>query len=158
MPYCSQCGGQIRDTDVFCGLCGARQPVSAAPASDGISPRTASILCYIPIMGWIPAVIALASRRFRQDTAVRFHAFQGIYLFVVWLIVDWILGPVASVSMWRGWARSWQTGIPTFTLVGALKAAVMVAWIFMLVKTSKGEQYRLPILGGLAERSVAEQK
>ncbi len=158
MPYCSQCGGQIRDADVFCGLCGARQPVSAAPAADGISPRTASILCYIPVMGWIPAVIVLASGRFRRDADVRFHAFQGIYLFVVWLIVDWILGPATGFSMWHGWTRHWETGLPAVTLVGAMKAAVFVAWIFMLVKTSKGEHYRLPILGELAERSVAEQK
>ncbi len=158
MPYCSQCGAQVRDTDAFCGMCAARQPVPAPPAGDGISPRTASILCYIPVVGWIPAVIALASGRFRRDTTVRFHAFQGIYLFVVWLIVDWILGPATGFSMGRAWAGSWHTGIPALGLVGLLKAAVMVAWVVMMVKASKGEMYRLPILGELAERSVAEQK
>jgi uncharacterized membrane protein len=33
-----------------------------------------------------------------------------------------------------------------------------VGWIFMLLKASEGVRYRLPLLGELAERSVAEQK
>lgn len=155
MPYCSHCGVQIRDVDAFCGGCGARQPVTAPSPSDGISPRTASTLCYIPVVGWIPAVIALASGRFRRDTDVRFHAFQGIFLFVVWLIVDWILSPTGGFPIGRAWGH---TGFPTLGLAGVLKAAVFIAWIVMLVKASKGERYRLPILGELAERSVAEQK
>ena len=155
MPYCCQCGKETRATDVFCGVCGARQPVSP-PASTAMSPRTASILCYLPIVGWIPAVIVLASRQFRQDVTVRFHAFQGIYLFVVWLIVDWILSPMTGFSMVHGWPRPWV--FPGLSLVFVLKAAIFFAWIFMLVKVSHGEHFRLPILGELADRSVAEQK
>jgi uncharacterized membrane protein len=121
-----------------------------------MSPRTASILCYIPVVGWIAAVIVLASRQFRRDTTVRFHAFQGIYLFVVWLIVDWILSPMTGFSMMRGWHRPWL--VPGISLVFILKAVIFFCWIFMLVKVSHGEHYRLPILGELADRSVAEQK
>jgi len=155
MPYCCQCGNGTRDNDLFCGVCGARQAASPA-ASGGMSPRTASILCYIPVVGWIPAVIALASRHFRQDVTVRFHAFQGIYLFVVWLIVDWILSPVAGFNLMHGWSRPWV--LPGLSLVFVLKAVILVTWIFMLVKVSHGEHFRLPILGELADRSVAEQK
>ena len=68
----------------------------------GISPRTASLLCYIPILGWIVSIVVLASARFRADSRVRFHAFQGLYLFVAWLIVDWVLGPCFT---WRFGAR-----------------------------------------------------
>jgi uncharacterized membrane protein len=32
------------------------------------------------------------------------------------------------------------------------------AWIFMIVKTSQDEVYKLPILGELAEKSVSEQR
>src|ERR1035438_10032324 len=98
MPFCSQCGHEVHPRDVFCAQCGARQPVPAVPprGSDlltGISPRTASILCYIPTLGWIAAVIVLATRRFRNDRTVRFHAFQGLYLFAAWLFVQWALKP-----------------------------------------------------------------
>ena len=155
MPFCCQCGKETRETDVFCGACGARQPVSP-PSSTGMSPRTASILCYIPVVGWIPAVIVLASRQFRQDATVRFHAFQGIYLFVIWLIVDWILSPMTGFSVMHGWRRPWL--IPGISLVAVLKALIFFTWIYMLVKVSHGEHCRLPIVGELADRSVAEQK
>src|SRR5438105_7653090 len=100
MPFCSQCGNQVAAADVFCGRCGARQPAGAGrptPAADplaGINPRTASILCYIPGVGWIASIIVLASERFRHNRAVRFHAFQGLYLFVAWLMEDWVLRPL----------------------------------------------------------------
>jgi uncharacterized membrane protein len=41
-----------------------------APAPDPlsqISPRTASICCYIPGIGWIASIIVLASQKFRKD-------------------------------------------------------------------------------------------
>src|SRR5512143_3964323 len=103
MPFCSQCGNSVGTADKYCGRCGAAQPSAAgspgAPrrASDplgGISARTASILCYIPGIGWIAAVVVLAADRFRHDRAVRFHAFQGLYLFVAWLLNQWVLSAI----------------------------------------------------------------
>src|SRR5437899_8049584 len=99
MPYCSQCGSQVGPADVYCANCGSRQPAEAPRDSDlmsGVSPRTASILCYIPVIGWIASIIVLASDRFRRNHQVRFHAFQGLYLFVAWLIVDQVLRPLFS--------------------------------------------------------------
>jgi uncharacterized membrane protein len=115
----------------------------------GISPRTASLLCYIPILGWIVSIVVLASARFRADGRVRFHAFQGLYLFVTWLIVDWVLGPAFRFAFWA-------PGHLAFS--GLLKAVIFVAWIFMIIKTSHDEMYKLPILGDLAEKSVSEQR
>src|SRR5689334_820004 len=98
MPFCSQCGNEVTPADVFCGKCGARQPSSAGmppprpvDAFAGLSPRTASILCYVPGLGWIGSIVVLASEKFRHDRTVRFHAFQGLYLFVAWLLDDWVL-------------------------------------------------------------------
>lgn len=139
--------------DAYCGSCGARQPVSAPPPIDylhGISPRTASLLCYIPILGWIVSIVVLASARFRSDTRVRFHAFQGLYLFVAWLLVDWVVAPMFGFAFWG----------PPFhnVLPGLLKAVIFGTWIFMIIKTSQDEMYKLPILGDLAEKSVSEQR
>ncbi len=151
MPYCSQCGTQATDKDVFCGNCGARQPVSPPPKThplSNISSRNASLLCYIPFVGWVPAIVVLAADRFKRDRAVRFHAFQGIYLFVTWLIVDWAVAPFFSHL---------PGATIDFGIGGLLKLAVFAVWIFMIVKTSQDETVRLPLLGELAERSIAEQ-
>src|SRR5450756_165161 len=101
MAFCTQCGTAVGDADRYCGKCGAPQPAAAAPPSgsatasggpeflSGVNGRTASLLCYIPLVGWVAAIVVLAAARFRRDYNVRFNAFQGLYLFVAWLIVDW---------------------------------------------------------------------
>lgn len=159
MPYCTQCGSPVQDTDVFCAGCGARQtdrdtaqprqaPENAASKGflGDMSPRTASILCYIPWMGWIASIVVLASERFRHNRDVRFHAFQGLYLFVAWLFVDWVFEPFAAFTAGTQFVGK------------AMKLAVLGTWILMLVKTSQDQLFRLPILGDLAERSVSEQR
>jgi uncharacterized membrane protein len=149
MPYCCQCGNSVGNHDAFCGVCGARQPASTAAPIDymsGISPRTASLLCYIPMLGWIVSIVVLASARFRGDGRVRFHAFQGLYLFVTWLLVDWVLSPI-----FRG--PPFHSFFP-----GLLKVVIFGAWIFMIIKTAHDVTYKLPILGDLAEKSVSEQR
>ncbi len=139
--------------DPYCGRCGARQPVPAAPLPglntrpadplSGISPRTASILCYVPWMGWIAAVVVLSSEKFRRDRVVRFHAFQGLYLFVAWLLNQYVL-------RWMPWP------FPHFQFWGIITALLLFAAIFMMVKAAHEEMYSLPVFGELAARSVAE--
>jgi uncharacterized membrane protein len=151
MPYCTQCGKQIAERDKFCAGCGSKQGGGpAAPAADlldGIAPRTASLLCYLPVVGWIPCIVVLATHRFRDEREVRFHAFQGLYLFVVWLLVDWVVSPMFGFLPGHA--------LPVAKL---LKLGVLVAWVFMLVKLAQNQTFRLPILGELAERSVDEQR
>lgn len=152
MPYCTRCGTEVRETDVFCPACGARQKGARPPEGTGdlfssVSGKGAALACYIPVIGWIPAIVVLASSRFRAEREVRFHAFQGLYLFVVWLIVDWVAAPIFGVI----------PGFP-FPIARLLKLAVILAWVFMLIKVAQNQNYRLPILGELAERSVAEQE
>lgn len=162
MPFCCSCGKAAGDADKFCAICGAPQPVTGgagqAPAAGflgEVSGKNAALLCYIPWLGWIAAIIVLASRRYRRDTAdareVRFHAFQGLYLFVAWLIVDWVVSPVLRLSM-LGMGHAFGP------LGGLLHLLVLAAWIVMIVKVSHAEHYRLPIIGEMAERSVEEQR
>ena len=156
MLYCSNCGGPVNPGDAFCGKCGGRQPgaSSAAPsppvpatspgAAPGITPQTAATLCYVPWFGWIASIYVLASERFRQERDTRFHAFQGLYLFVVWLVVDRVIAPMF------GYGFMPNLGWP-------LRMAVVGTGIFMLVKTGRRERFKLPVLGDLAEKSASEQ-
>jgi uncharacterized membrane protein len=109
----------------------------------GIQPRTASILCYIPGIGWIASIVVLASEKFRRDRAVRFHAFQGLYLFVAWLMEDWVLRPMFRMA-------------PDLHIHGIFEALLLGMSIFMMVKAAHEETYPLPLFGELAQRSVAE--
>lgn len=107
------------------------------------------MLCYIPVLGWIPSIVVLASPRFRSERTVRFHAFQGLYLFVVWLLLDWVFVPFTN-AIPGGRA-------PFGAVAGLLHLAVFAAWIWMIVKTAQEQVFHLPIVGELAERSLAEQ-
>jgi uncharacterized membrane protein len=151
MPFCSQCGNQVGPGDAYCANCGTRQPFAAGPRPSpggpdplaSISPRTASILCYVPGIGWLGAIVVLASDKFRADRFVRFHAFQGLYLFVAWLMNEWVLKAMFS-------------GVFRFPLYHIVQVALLVMSIFMMVKASHDEAYALPVFGELAHRSMAE--
>src|SRR4051812_37953865 len=129
MPFCSQCGNQVAPADAYCGKCGARQPMGAASPSpgagslQGLNPRTASILCYVPWVGWIAAIVVLASDRFRHNRTVRFHAFQGLYIFVAWLIADQVLRPVLS-------------SVEHFHIYHVVELLLIGMSIFMMVKAA----------------------
>lgn len=156
MPYCVQCGNQVDDADQFCARCGHQQGAAASPGRavpprdsfTGLSPRMASLLCYIPLLGWLMSLLVLATPHLRRDRAVRFHAFQGLYLFVAWLLLDWFLKPLFHMGV----VPHIQRIVPD-----VLQLAVLAGWIIMLIKTGQNERYHLPIVGELAERSVAEQ-
>ncbi|MDE3196776.1 MAG: hypothetical protein KGN84_10560 [Acidobacteriota bacterium] len=163
MPFCTQCGHEVGNADVFCANCGKRQSPTApgpsaappppppfpGPPGDplaSITPRTASILCYIPTVGWIAAVVVLASKKFKTDRIVRFHAFQGLYLFAAWLLVQWVVRPVMHAV----------PGHP-FPLDSVLSVILFLVSIFMVIKASHNEVYVLPIIGELAQKSALEQ-
>jgi len=166
MPYCVQCGQTVGGSDKFCAKCGAQQSggASSGPgrATSGpgsvqdfwtnISHRNAALLCYIPWVGWIAAIAVLASERFRAEKRLRFHAFQGLYLFAAWLMVEWVVAPMLAFPVPAA-------GFPFYrTISQILHLLIVGAWIFMLMKVSHDEDYRLPILGELADRSVSEQR
>ena len=94
------------------------------------------------------SIVVLASAKYRDEIETRFHAFQGLYLFVAWLITDWVLSPMMSGASHL---------LLGFRIGGLLKALIVCAWIFMLVKVSQRERFKLPIIGDLAEKSVTEQ-
>lgn len=174
MAYCTQCGNQVVDRDLFCAECGAPQggpaggsrpsPATPDPASSFVPPPSfrashpapefmagwpdnkVAGLCYLPFVGWVFAIVVLAAERFRHATEVRFHAFQGLYLFVVFLILKWVFDPLA----YHNHAMRQITDLIQLVVIGG--------GIFMLVKTNQGHLIRLPFLGELADKSVSEQK
>jgi uncharacterized membrane protein len=149
LPFCTNCGTGVDPYASFCHNCGAAQPHPRAQVKDfleGLSDRTASILCYIPVFGVIPAIVFLASQKYRANQRVRFNAFQALYLFVAWLIVS-SAGPAFYLSGW-GFEHA---------IFGILKLALFICWIYLLIKAANQEQVKLPIIGDLAARSTTEQ-
>ena len=160
MPYCVNCGNQVLADARFCAACGSPQAVPASPGAvpppqpppsfdvPGIDARTAATLCYVPIFGWLGSLFVLASDRFRRDTVSRFHAFQGLYLFVAWMVIQWVFAPIGRHTYW-------VVGINPVKLA---QVGLYGVWIFMLVKTWNRKMFKLPLIGEWADRSVSEQR
>jgi uncharacterized membrane protein len=124
---------------------GSQPPISGGDPLASLHPRTASVLCYVPGIGWIVSIIVLAAERFRHDRAVRFHAFQGLYLFVAWLMADWVLRPMFDV-FW----------MPKMQIYRIVEIVLLGMSVFMMLKAGQNEAFSLPLFGELAHRSVAE--
>jgi uncharacterized membrane protein len=159
VPFCTNCGTNV-DHAPFCPNCGSRQATGGGSSQyrptpvnadflGNLSSRTASILCYIPIFGVIPAIVFLASLRFRTNSRVRFDGFQSLYLFVAWLIFSsaaptLLLSGVGSFGLERA-------------LLGLLKLGILICWVYLLINAAQERQIRLPVIGDLAARSATEQ-
>ena len=104
----------------------------------GIKARTAGLLCYL--FGWVSGLIFFLLER--ENRFVRFHAMQSILFFGILGIVGWVF-----------------SHLPFFAFMGGVIGLVMfIGWIVMMVKAHRGEYYKLPFFGDLAERFIGQIK
>ncbi len=170
---CSSCHNEVAPQATFCGFCGA--PVAAAPAggtaapagytpvgggssyaaapavapvptAGGLSENAAAAISYLTI---VPAIIFLVLEPYNRMRLVRFHSIQSLALAVVW-IATWVAVTILHVMLHF---------IPfiglLFVLVDlAVCVGFFVAWLLAILKASKGEYYKLPVIGDFAEKQA----
>jgi uncharacterized membrane protein len=107
-------------------------PAYAAPAAGGLSQNTAAALAYITI---IPAILFLILEPYNKMAFVRFHAWQCISLAVVWFAGNVVFAFIPILHFFL---------IPLFGLL------MFVVWLLTLLKASKGEWFKLPVIGDFA--------
>lgn len=166
---CPACHNEVPSENAFCNLCGAPMAQAATPgtapqaaagaatlppatyaqpvtAGSGLSDTAAGAIAYLTI---IPAIIFLVVEPYNKRPFVRFHSFQSIGLCVAWFAI-WILVMIVHMVLHF---------IP---LIGLLFAFVDLAigvgffllWLFVILKASKGEWYKLPFIGDFAEKQA----
>jgi uncharacterized membrane protein len=121
-------------------------PAQPGVAGSGLSDGAASALAYITI---IPAIIFLVLEPYNKVPLIRFHSFQSIGLCVAAVclqIVLTILQIVLHVIPLIG-----LLFIPVHLLVGL---GLFVLWLLCILKASKGEWYKLPVIGDFAEKQA----
>ena len=109
----------------------AEQPSNKT--STGLEQNIAGLLCYV--LGWITGIIFLFIEK--ENRFVRFHAVQSIVVFGAFTVVDLIIGWIPVI----GWIIAWILGIAAFIL-----------WIVLMYKAYRGELYKLPVAGNIAEQ------
>lgn len=112
--------------------------------STGVDARLASVLCYAG--WWITGLVFLFAER--RDRTVRFHAAQSLIVFGSLTVVLLLCGGASAVAF--------VVATNTFQLVQAFGNVLwfgsVVLWLFLLVKTWRGENWQVPLAGELATR------
>jgi uncharacterized membrane protein len=108
------------------------QEPSDAHTSD---PAPNGAACYA--FGILVPLLYLSVKSTRSSAFLRFHSFQCLILFCVWI-------PLLFLHAGRGQ--------PIVTLLSLL---CLAAWLTAMVKASRGKTFRIPGIGALAERLAA---
>ena len=165
MAFCASCGAQVEGR--FCAKCGATvqaPPVAGPPpgtgapppgsyapppaAAAGMTDNVASLLCYL--VGFITGILFLVMEPYNKNRAIRFHAFQSIFLNVAWVAVYIVLAILSSVLV--------AVSYSMIALIGLLHLVIWLAflalWIYMMVSAYQGKQVELPVIGPLARKQA----
>jgi len=159
---CPVCHSEAAPQSAFCPQCGASlssaapsatppEPPAAPPpgdpqsgyvapppgASSGLSPNAAGAIAYFT---FIPAVLFLIIEPYNKIPFVRFHSFQSIGLTIVAFVLH---VAIRLVTFPFGF---WMFSI----LQGVVSTVLFFIWLFVVLKASRGEWYKLPVIGDLA--------
>ena len=146
MPFCSNCGAAVEGK--FCAKCGTALggaappppgPESAAlpaPAAAGLSDNVIGALCYVGLI--ITGILFLVLEPYSKKPAIRFHAFQAIFLNAAWIVLSLVVGII-------------RFGLFLSPLVSV---AFIALWIYMIVTTYQGKKVVLPVIGSLAQQQA----
>ena len=114
--------------------------------STGIEAPLASVLCYAG--WWLTGLVFLVVER--KDQGVRFHAAQSVVLFGALSVAMIALGSVSVVAL--------LLPGPAFQMLQALGNLIwlvaVLLWIALLVRTFRGETWRVPFASGMADRML----
>lgn len=108
-----------------------------------MSENTAAALSYV--LGWITGLIFLL---IDKRPYVKFHAAQSLVTFGALHILHIALGMIFGVGILTGGLHALGAG---FLLLQVLSLAIFVLWIFLIVKASQGNKFKLPMAGDIAE-------
>jgi uncharacterized membrane protein len=109
----------------------------------GLSDNAAAGLAYITL---IPAIVFLIIEPFKRNSYVRFHAWQSIFFFVAWAVIDILVGVVQNIVP--------SAVFLTLTVLQLVGLAIFVVWIVVFVSAFGGKRLKLPIIGDLAEKQA----
>jgi uncharacterized membrane protein len=110
----------------------------------GLSDNAAAGIAYVTI---IPAVIFLIIEPFKRSPFVRFHAWQSIFFFVAWAVVDILIGVVQNIVP--------SVGFPTYMVLELVGLAIFVVWLIVFISAFNGKRIKLPVIGEMAEKQAS---
>ncbi|HEX7727686.1 MAG TPA: hypothetical protein VF392_01525 [Terracidiphilus sp.] len=112
----------------------------SAVSTPALTDNVAGMLAYLT---FIPAVVFLVLEPYRGNRAIRFHAWQCIFLTLTWCAAEMLMGIVALTTP--------ALALPLGTVDSLFTLATLIVWIMLMIKTINNERFKLPLIGNLAE-------
>ncbi len=130
---CDYCGVAMPKGAAFCPGCGKSMVALAS------TERIAATAAYLT---FLPAAAVLFLPAFRRSRFVRFHAWQSILVWAVFLVLTVV------ALFFSDFAAA-----VVFLLFGILASlAMFFVWAVLTFKAWQGERFELPVFGRLASR------
>ncbi len=115
-------------------------------AAGGLSQNAAAAIAYLTI---IPAIIFLVLEPYNRMPLVRFHSIQCLALAAVSFVLQ--IGLTILALFLHMIPMIGLLFIPLRLLV---TLCVFVAWLMCIIKASRGEWFKLPVIGDFAEKQA----
>ena len=124
----------------------------------GLQDNIAGLLAYL--VSFITGAVWFFGEK--KNKFVRFHGAQSMVFGGACLVVSIVLGIITS-AMTRAWIRRtltyWSLGRPWYLgIVSGISLIFNLFWlgvsIFLMFKAYKNEEFKLPIIGDIAEKLV----
>lgn len=115
----------------------------------GLDKNVGGLLCYLPICGisLIYSIIVIVTDKDNRD--VRFHAFQSLLIFGATIALGFAFGIVIGIL---GYISPTLGGILGLLLQLVWIIAILGAYIMCMIKAYQGQQFKLPVIGDMAEK------
>jgi uncharacterized membrane protein len=110
-------------------------PRTPVKTSLGLQENIEGLLCYV--LGWVSGVIFLILEK--ESKFVKFHAMQSLITFLGLFVINFVIGMIPLIG--------WLISILSFPIG-------LILWILLMYKAFKGEMYKLPIVGEIAEKQI----
>jgi uncharacterized membrane protein len=105
--------------------------VAKEKSSTGLEENVAGFFCYI--LGFVSGIVFLVVEK--ESSFVKFHAKQSTVTFLILLVIFLVF---------------WWIPVIGFLLL----IAILVLWLFLMIKALQGERYLLPIVGQMVEEKT----
>lgn len=130
------------------------QNMSGGKTALGLDANVGALLCYLGnlvcALGLIYSIIVIVTDK--QTKLTRFHAFQSIFLTVagfvlyipvyILMIIGMLIDPTIGAII---------SGLLSLVIF-AIMIAIFVFIVISAIKAYKGEMYKIPVVGGFAEK------
>src|SRR5580704_5781607 len=138
--FCAKCGAGAPDAPAAPPVTPMAPPQATPLSMPGLQENVASALCYLALV--LTGVLFLFLEPYNRNKAIRFHAFQAIFVWIgivaVYFAVNIVFGTILG-----GPHTYWLLSL----IWSAFSLCAFVLWLLLMYKAYNGERWVLPVIG-----------